>query len=299
MYWILGISLLLNGLFVLGGLLNKKHLHRTISHLKRIVAGKSHSLLKQSGQSKQQDVLIKEVNVLIEKLNETTMHYERILDQNKQMVSSISHDFRTPLTSMLGYIQILKNDALSAKEENYLAIVEERTRMLSNLVEEFYTLSILDSNEYNIKMEYLNPILLVQEQIALYYNELNRTFNSVEINIEEEKLFIESSSVDLKRIVDNLIKNAFTHGIQYFKIVVIKDEKYLKMIFENEVKEPDLIDPDRLFERLYRVDPTRKSGSTGLGLSISKKLSEKLGLELDAELKERVLSFTLKIPIKE
>lgn len=299
MYWILGISLFLNGSFILIWFLNKEHLRRTISHLKKILSGQSYSLLKQSGQMKQQDVLIKEINGLIETLNETTMRYERIMDQNKQMVSSISHDFRTPLTSMLGYIQILKDKSTEANEERYLAIVEERTRMLSNLVEEFYTLSILDSNEYNTNVECVNPILLVQEQVALYYNELDRTFDSVEINIEEEKVFIESSPVDLKRIVDNLIKNAFTHGVHFFKIDTIKADKSLKFVFENKVREPELIDSNRLFERLYRVDQTRKSGSTGLGLSIAQLLAQRLGLELSVELRGETLIFSLSVPLHE
>lgn len=298
MYWILGLSLLLNAFLIFYWFLNRKHVQQTSSQIKKIIDGQSKVLLKQSGHSKQQNVLVKEINQLIEELNETSARFNRISKQNKQMMSSISHDFRTPLTSMLGYIQILKKEAFTANEEKYLEIIEERTRTLSSLVEEFYTLSLLESDEYQAKVDFLNPILLVQEQLALYYNELNQSFDAIKVKLKEENDTIQTSIIDLKRIVGNLIKNAIVHGVDQFEVRGIRNENSLSFIFENKVENSELIEIDRIFERLYRADENRSSGSTGLGLSIAQRLSERLGFELNAELNGSLLSFTLVIPIE-
>lgn len=297
MHILLGLSLLINLVFVIYWYLTKQHLRHTIQHLKRIIAGSSRTSLKLSSHSRVQDKVVIEINQLIELLNEKTINFEQVMQENKRMVTSISHDFRTPLTSMLGYIQMLKKEVYTANEEKYVTIIEERTRTLNHLVEEFYTLSILDSNEYKPPIQQVNPILLVQEQLATYYDELEKSFDSIEVSIAEEALFIQTSLNDFKRIIGNILKNAFQYGTGTFQAETVLDNNKLSFIFKNEVDHPEKIKVDRLFERLYRVDESRQSSSSGLGLSIAKKLAEQLRMHLDAELKGKTLAFTLTIPV--
>lgn len=298
MEWIAWGSIILNVFFICSWFLNRNQLNKTMKHLKQIIKGESQSLLKLSGNRKQNQ-LIKEINQLIEKLIETNVRYGRMMEDNKRMVSSISHDFRTPLTSMLGYIQILKKEAYTADEEKYFSIIEERTKMLSQLVEEFYTLSLLDSDEYKLSFQRVNPIILIQEQLALYYDELNQTFEKVDVSIDETVLSIQTSPQDVKRIIGNLVKNAFQHGTGYFSVQSKISDDCVQFLFQNEVKRPEKIEVERIFDRLYRGDESRKSGSTGLGLSIAQQLARRLRMNLEAELKENRLCFTLTIPIEE
>lgn len=298
MYLLLGISLLINIAFVMYGYLTKQHLRRTIRHLKKVITGSSQTALKLSGYSRTQDRLVVEMNQLIETLNEKTVNFEQVMQENRQIVSSISHDFRTPLTSMLGYIQMLKKESYTANEEKYLRIIEERTQILSHLVEEFYTLSMLDSNEYRQATQRVNPVLLVQDQLAMYYDELDDTFDSVEVSISEEVLFIQTSPSDFKRIIGNIVKNAFQYGTGKLQVKSVLNEDELSFVFKNDVEQPEKLEMDRLFERLYRADQSRQSGSSGLGLSIAQKLAEQLRMQLEAELNGSTLEFTLRIPIE-
>lgn len=299
MYWLLGISLLLNLLFIGYLFFIRIFLRRKVKQLQEIIAGESKTPLKISGYSKPHDKFVTEINCLVDRLTELSIQFERVIDENKRMVSSISHDFRTPLTSMLGYIQILKKEAYTSNEEKYLGIIEERTRSLNHLVDEFYTLSLLESDEYNVSFQKVNPILLIQEELALYYDELDKAFDQVEIDMEEIPLSIQTSPTDVKRVVGNLIKNAFQHGTGTFKLQSIKEENRIFFRFENQVLDPEKVEMERLFDRLYRGDKSRKSGSSGLGLSIAKKLAERLRMTLEAELKDNQLTFILIIPIEE
>lgn len=299
MYWLLGISLLLNLLFIGYLFFIRIFLRRKVKQLQEIIAGESKMPLKISGYSKPHDKFVMEINRLVDRLTELSIQFERVIDENKRMVSSISHDFRTPLTSMLGYIQILKKEAYTSNEEKYLGIIEERTRSLNHLVDEFYTLSLLESDEYNVSFQKVNPILLIQEELALYYDELDKAFDQVEIDMEEIPLSIQTSPTDVKRVVGNLIKNAFQHGTGTFKLQSIKEENRIFFRFENQVLDPEKVEMERLFDRLYRGDKSRKSGSSGLGLSIAKKLAERLRMTLEAELKDNQLTFILIIPIEE
>lgn len=299
MHWVLGISVALNGLFIINWFFTRVYLWKRIKQLREVIAGHSKAPLKISGFRKTQDTLMIEINQLVERLTDLSIQFDRVMDENKRMVSSVSHDFRTPLTSMLGYIQILKKEAYTSNEEKYLGIIEERTRMLNQLVEEFYTLSLLESNEYNVNLQKVNPILLVQEQVAMYYDKLNETFDQVDIDLEELSLFIQTSPTDVKRLAGNLIKNAFQHGTGTFRLQSIKEEASIVFRFENELENPDKIEVERLFDRLYRGDKSRKSGSSGLGLSIAQKLAERLRMTLEAELEDNQLSFILTIPIEE
>lgn len=297
MVWIIIFSLLVNvGLFL--KLYQDRKVKKDVEkQLQWIIDENALAKIRHSSSSKSHDNLVNEINRMVEKVSETRIEFEEMVQQNKRMVSSISHDFRTPLTSMLGYIQILQNDSNSLKDEKYLKIIEERTKILKNLVEEFYSLSLLESKEYQMNFESANPIILVQEQVAMYYSELENRFDHISIQLFEEKIALLTSPVDFNRLIGNLLKNAYTHGIKRFALYNEMTEKSLILYFENQVKDANLIEVDRLFERLYKGDDTRAVGSTGLGLSIAQKIAEALEYQLEASMKESTLQLKLTIPL--
>src|SRR5699024_4362767 len=98
-------------------------------------------------------------------------------------------DFRTPLTSMLGYLQMLDKTRLS-RDKRYLMIIQERTQLISKLIDEFYFLSLLEADDYQLHLEELNPVVLIQEQLAQYYEELSEHFEQVQIDLTDEKISI-------------------------------------------------------------------------------------------------------------
>lgn len=298
MIWIVILSLLVNIVLLLKLYQDQKVKRNLVKQLEWIIDKNALAKIKHSGSSKSHDDLVNEINRMIEKISEISIESEEIVQQNRRMVSSISHDFRTPLTSMLGYVQILQNDSNSLKEKKYLKIIEERTKILRDLIEEFYSLSLLESNEYELNVESANPIILVQEQVAMYYSELEDSFDHISIQLIEEDIKLLTSPLDFNRLIGNLLKNAYTHGIKRFALYNEMSETSLIFYLENEVKDTNTIEVERLFERLYKEDKTRAIGSTGLGLSIAQKIAEALGYKLEASLKESMIQFKLTIPLK-
>ncbi|KFN93160.1 sensor histidine kinase [Tetragenococcus muriaticus] len=254
MIWILFISMGINLLLIVAWIFYHRELKDMILQIKTIKQGNSHTPLKRIGFSKRNRQVIEEVNELIVSFNQTTKENQRMAKQSKEMIASISHDFRTPLTSMIGYIQMLDKTTLNARDLKYVNIIEERTQLISSLVDEFYLLSLLDADDYKIHNEVVNPITLIQEQVAQYYEELTATFEDMTINLADELIVVQTSRVDFERIVQNLIKNAFIHGTQYFNIRLEKQEQCLRFIFENKIPDEQQVDVVRLFDRNYQSE---------------------------------------------
>lgn len=296
---VLLLSLILNVIFMIKFYQNRKFNQRITNQLKWIEQGDALAELRKNHSSVSQDLLVEEINALIKRHKQIQIEFNTIVNQNKQMISSISHDFRTPLTSMLGYVQILQTSAKSDKEIKYLKIVEERTKVLSELVEEFYRLSLLESKDLSFEMEQAYPIMLLQEQLALYHQELSQSFNTVSIQLMEETISIETSILDFNRLLGNLIKNAFSHGMERFCVYNELSDDSLMIYIENKVENPNALDVNKIFDRTYKGDKPRTSSSTGLGLSISKKIAESLGYTLEAAIEEQILQFKLSIPLNE
>lgn len=294
---LLFISLALNLLTVLAVLFYQRELKTVIEQIKRIKNGKSYATLKRPGLSKANREVVEEVNELVEAFHQTSEEKKRVDQQNKQMLASISHDFRTPLTSVSGYLQMIDKKKLTPRDLKYMTIIEERTQLISKLIDEFYLLSLLDADDYTLKKENCNPITLIQEQVAQYYEELSETFDQIDVELQEERLIIDTSVIDFNRIVQNLIKNAFNHGKDSFHIWMKEEKNALSFFFENKFDVQNEIQLSRIFERNYQGNHARSGGNAGLGLSIAKELSEKLGFQLTVTSDNDWLRFCLTIPL--
>lgn len=290
------ISLLVNGFFLVYIIGMRRGMKRSTEHLSQVTDGNSRMSLPLSG-SATFDEFIGEVNRLMEQINQQTIEFKQAIDENKRMVSSISHDFRTPLTSMLGYVQLMKQKNQDPENQKYLSIIEERTQLLGNLVEDFYTLSLLNSEESGQDSEWLNPIILVQEQLATYYEELETHFNHIDIQLDTHAIWTELSKNDFQRLMSNLIKNAIQHGTESFKVLLMMLNDQAIFYFENKVTHPEKIEVDNLFERMYQADESRSNHSSGLGLAIALKIAEQAGMALSARLNGNTLSFVLEMTI--
>ena len=290
------ISLLVNGFFLVYIIGMRRGMKRSTEHLSQVTDGNSRMSLPLSG-SATFDEFIGEVNRLMEQINQQTIEFKQAIDENKRMVSSISHDFRTPLTSMLGYVQLMKQKNQDPENQKYLSIIEERTQLLGNLVEDFYTLSLLNSEESGQDIEWLNPIILVQEQLATYYEELETHFNHIDIQLDTHTILTELSKNDFQRLMSNLIKNAIQHGTESFKVFLMMLNDQAIFYFENKVTHPEKIEVDNLFERMYQADESRSNHSSGLGLAIALKIAEQAGMALSARLNGNTLSFVLEMTI--
>lgn len=240
--------------------------------------------------------LIDSINILIVEHHKQKKEYEETRQNFKSMVTTISHDFRTPLTSISGYVQILLDDDDVSYEnrQKYLKIIESRAISLSSLIEDFYTVSSIDSLDYPYILTTISLSEILREQIATYYVEIEKRYSTIEVYIIESPCYIISDRTSLQRIFSNLIKNALSYGIDKIKISLKEEENGYKIEFANSLYEnADKNIANKIFERNYSVNWASSSKSTGLGLSIAKSMTEKMGGSIGAEVLDDMLVFTI------
>lgn len=240
--------------------------------------------------------LIDSINILIVEHHRQKKEYEETRQNFKSMVTTISHDFRTPLTSISGYVQILLDDDDVSYEnrQKYLKIIESRAISLSSLIEDFYTVSSIDSLDYPYNLTTISLSEILRAQIAAYYVELEKRYSTIEVDIVESPCYMISDRTSLQRIFSNLIKNALSYGIDKIRISIKEDENSYKIEFSNSLYEnADKNIADKIFERNYSVNWASSSKSTGLGLSIAKSMTEKMGGSIGAEVIDDMLVFSI------
>ena len=240
--------------------------------------------------------LIDSINILIVEHHRQKKEYEETRQNFKSMVTTISHDFRTPLTSISGYVQILLDDDEVSYEnrQKYLKIIESRAISLSSLIEDFYTVSSIESLDYPYNLTTISLSEILRAQIAAYYVELEKRYSTIEVDIVESPCYMISDRTSLQRIFSNLIKNALSYGIDKIRISLKEDENSYKIEFSNSLYEnADKNIANKIFERNYSVNWASSSKSTGLGLSIAKSMTEKMGGSIGAEVIDDMLVFSI------
>lgn len=247
--------------------------------------------------------LLGEINLLIEDLLQERKKLYQDEESIKEIVTGISHDFRTPLTSISGYVQILleQNSRSTPEErEKYLQIIDGRSRSLAALVEDFYTYSSLSSFDIKPKLENNNPLTALRAVLANYYEELENRFAQVQLNIPEEAYLASLDRVYLERAFGNLVRNALNHGKDFFAVGVRSKDEYIEIVIRNGLPDGLKLDKEQVqkfFERNFSVNWAKGATSTGLGLPIARTLLEQLGGSLTAEADEHSVSMICAIPL--
>ncbi|MBD5536653.1 MAG: HAMP domain-containing histidine kinase [Lachnospiraceae bacterium] len=230
----------------------------------------------------------------LENLLETLNRYilltrkERIFYQNREkalraQIENISHDLRTPLTAIIGYLELLDTDKLSAEDAAAVERVSKKAKSLQGLIGNFYDLSRLEMNDYHLNMEKLEIIHFAKEISLLFYQEFEKKKISVQFDAPEEPLYLLADTGALERIFNNMLQNALRYAESSLYIGISAKKDNISIVFENDTSALKPEDAARLFERFYVQEKSRTSQSTGLGLTISKLLTEAMGGSVGAE----------------
>ena len=196
----------------------------------------------------------------------------------KEAVTNISHDLRTPLTAICGYLDLLKGEEKSNTAKRYLSMIENRTEAMKVLTEELFHYSVITFEEE--QMEYEEVVLnrVLEENISAYYGAFKKAGITPEIKMTEKKILRSLDKKTLQRILGNVISNGIKYSGGDFQIELTD---YGEMNFTNTAPCLNAVQVGRLFQRFYTVAAARQS--TGLGLSIAKNLTEKMGGKITAE----------------
>ncbi|WP_245844172.1 sensor histidine kinase [Oceanobacillus rekensis] len=240
---------------------------------------------------KDMEKLGEEINQLIDLYVQEKKEKMRFENELKQAVANMSHDLRTPLTSILGYIQLAESDTITADEsKQYLAIANKRAKRLETLLNGFFELSVIESTDYQLKSERININNLVLDVLMSFYDRFNEKNMEPIINIPEDNIFIISDGSAVTRVIENLISNALTHSSGNISITLEQQESTAILTVKNNALNLTEKDVELFFDRFYMVDQNRSGKSTGLGLSIVKSLMLKMGGNITATLEKGQLS---------
>ena len=208
----------------------------------------------------------------------------------KAAVTNISHDLRTPLTAICGYLDLLAREDCSDEARRYLDIIRGRADSLRELTEELFRYSVIVSEEKEPELEAVSLNAALEESIASAYASLSAAGIDPCIHIPEETIMKKLDKSLLSRIFGNILSNAAKYSDGDLFIALSPEG----IRFQNTASRLDKLQAERLFDRFYTVESARSS--TGLGLSIAKELTEKMGGSISAEYEKSSLTVILRFP---
>lgn len=206
----------------------------------------------------------------------------------REAITNISHDIRTPLTAICGYLDLLEREEKSDNCNRYLEIIRSRTEILKQLTEELFRYSVFSSASDELELEEISLNGALEESISAYYTALTDAKIEPIISIAEKKIIRKLNKNALSRIFGNIISNAIKYSDGDLIITLTEDGK---IEFSNTSEKLNGVQVGKLFDRFYTVESARKS--TGLGLSIAKILTEKMNGTVTADYKDGMITVTV------
>ncbi|WP_346935723.1 HAMP domain-containing sensor histidine kinase [Clostridium sp.] len=214
-------------------------------------------------------------------------------DRLKQSISDISHDLRTPLAAIRGYLTLLE-DCNEEEKIDYINILKKKSEELNKLINNYYELSIWDNMSYEIETKAIDIVEIVTDTIISNYALIKEKEIEFHNRVPDKKIEIQGEEITCGRIVQNLISNAIKYSTGYVVIEIDQFEKNIIFTIRNNVSDLKESDLKYLFDRFYTTDKSRNRSGTGLGLFIVKILLEKIGgCVKDVSLKDDILSISI------
>jgi signal transduction histidine kinase len=243
----------------------------------------------------------KDLVELAVKVNEHTdiqrqlgVEYEERKKQLGTVISGISHDFRTPLTASLGYLQMIeKSGELSEKNAEYLSIVMQKNRYLKELSDEFFELTKIENSNEELQLEEVNLSNLLTETLLEQHSWITERNIRTYFDIADG-IIIQADTHCLTRILNNLMSNAQKYTSDSFGAVLKQNGEQVMLRVSNTLADCTALDIDRVFEPFYRMD-ARTAGGSGLGLYVVKMLCDRLRWTICAEINDNVFTVSIMI----
>lgn len=222
-------------------------------------------------------------------LRQERLRYQQGDKELKEAVVNISHDLRTPLTAISGYLQLLQGQDLPPDTRRYLEQIGGRAQAMKRLTEELFRYSVVVSEE-NLAREPVDLRRAVEEALLSFYGALEGRGIEPQVRLPEEKVERLLDPAAVNRVLGNILTNALKYSAGDLEVTL---EESGRLTFSNSAPGLDPVAAGRLFDRFYTVEAARNS--TGLGLSIAKELTQRMGGSIGAELHGGTLTVWLKL----
>ena len=242
--------------------------------------------------------LVAQINRLLENQRKVKVDYRRSEISSKKMLSNISHDIKTPMTVILGYLEIMRLN--SSGENEMLLKVEQKAQRVMELINQFFTLAKLEAGETELEISKIDVCEACRENVLDFYELLTQKEFQVQVDIPEEAVFVRGNKDALQRILFNLISNVVRYGSdgKYIGMLLRSDEKYIYIDVVDKGKGIERGCAQNVFERLFTMEDSRNREiqGNGLGLTIAQNLAHQLGGKITLESEPNVkTTFTVKL----
>ena len=212
------------------------------------------------------------INRQLRILRKEHLQYHQGNTELKHAITNISHDIRTPLTAVCGYLELMQKTDDAEKQAQYLAIMKDRTALMKQLTDELFRYSVMISDESDMETEEIFVNQVLAESISSFYPALTERGITPNINITDQRIIRSVNKAALSRVFANLLNNAVKYSSGDLEITLSDNGE---ITFSNTAKELSAVEVERLFDRFYTVEAAHHS--TGLGLSIAWTLVERMG----------------------
>lgn len=269
-------------ILLLGFLFYRRQVRTICRHVSFIKDNTTNMQLYKSMPYQELQRLVDEINEMLTRVKKTEIESIRSEKQFKETITNLSHDIRTPLTSLDGYVQLM-NEAKSEEErDQYLSVVRVRINSLKDMLEELFTYTKLQNDSYELEVSKIDFSKVVYDTSLSFYNDFKEKNIEPEIDFIDGMHFVIGNENAAERILQNIIRNALLHGTKSLKLRLF--EKNGRICFQclNGVANKDEIDIDMVFTRFYKADVARSKQSSGLGLAIAKGFVERMNGDIKA-----------------
>lgn len=257
MIWLSAICLVLLIIlvfFIIKFALMKKDLNAIGNEFAEKLKSDTNTLITVSSNDKSICGLVTGINAQLKILRKQRLKYEQGDAELKNTIANISHDLRTPLTAIDGYLDLLETESKSADVERYVGIIKNRTNALKQFAEELFRYSIIVSHDYDAPKERIAVNTVLEECIANYYAAFRQAGITPEIQLPDSTVYCTANRMALTRIFSNIIGNAVKYSDGDFCVLLTKD----KVNFSNTASNLSAIQVERLFDRFYTVESARE-----------------------------------------
>ena len=248
-------------------------------------------LTTQSGDSALRSLTVR-LNGALRELRRRQIRYETGDRELKTAVTNISHDLRTPLTAITGYLELMHSQPQSAETAKHLAVIAERTEQMRTLTEELFRYSLILSEEDSTPPAPVSINAILEESIAAYYAALTQRGITPEITMPEQPVICICSKTALSRIFSNLLNNALKYSDGDLTVTLTEEGSVSFANHAGSIRQTDL---EHLFDRFYTVENAQHS--TGLGLAIARAAARQMNGGLTAECSDGILRILLTLPV--
>lgn len=248
------------------------------------LAADTNTLIDISSNDRYMRQLAAEINLQLRLLRKEHNRYQQGDLELKESVTNVSHDLRTPLTAICGYLDLLEGEEKSENAERYIEVIRNRTDALIQLTEELLQYSVVTASQ-ELSYARMDLVRALEESLLSFYAVMQERDIQPEIKLPSEPVYRELDEAAVSRIFSNIISNALKYSDGDF---LLEMDDTGKIAFTNTAENLNCVDVEKLFDRYYTVEAAGKS--TGLGLSIARTLVERMNGSISAEYSEQKLT---------